>query len=462
MNKVFLVAWREFVATVATRAFVLGVVLPPVIMAVVIMVMPVLMNKAAPSVRGHIALIDQSGSVTKSLEAAYSPEAVQARREARMKKAAKDAPIPEPLKQQAEKQMELAAAALGGSKVTLQVLDAAADIEAAKAPIKKATGKEDKDAQGDPRLALVVVPKEVVTGKPDKSFEQYRIFTAPRLDVEWSNDIEREVNKAVVNARLDTGGFSVDEVRRLIQPPQSETSAVTADGDRKSSEVASLLVPGAFLFLLWISVFTCGQYLLTSTIEEKSSRVMEVLLSAVSPMQLMTGKILGQMGVGALILLAYGGLGMGGLVFASMMHLIDPMNLVYLAIYFIIAFALIAALMAAVGSAVSDIREAQSLMGPIMIVLIIPMILWMPILRNPNSLFAQICSFVPPISPFIMVLRLAGSEKVPTWQIPASIVFGFVSVFIALWAAAKVFRIGVLMYGKPPSFKVLFKWIRMA
>jgi ABC-2 type transport system permease protein len=216
------------------------------------------------------------------------------------------------------------------------------------------------------------------------------------------------------------------------------------------------------MFLLWISVFTCGQYLLSSTIEEKSNRVMEVLLSAVSPIQLMSGKILGQMCVGIAILCLYGGAGMFALVAFALLDVIDFMNLVYLGIYFVIAFSLIACVMAAVGSAVNDIREAQSLLGPIMIVLVIPMMLWMPILRNPNSMFAQVASFVPPIGPFVMVLRVAGSEKIPAWQIPATIVVGFISVGVFLWATAKIFRIGVLMYGKAPNLGTLIRWIRMA
>ncbi|MCX5691567.1 MAG: ABC transporter permease, partial [Planctomycetota bacterium] len=150
------------------------------------------------------------------------------------------------------------------------------------------------------------------------------------------------------------------------------------------------------------------------------------------------------------------------LMLASMMSILPLINLLYLFVYFIIAFFIIASVMAAVGSAVSDVREAQSLLGPIMIVLVIPMMLWMPILRNPNSMFAQVCSFLPPISPFVMILRLSGSEPVPVWQIPASIALGGLTILFCLWAAGKIFRVGVLMYGKPPNFRTLIKWIRMA
>jgi ABC-2 type transport system permease protein len=189
---------------------------------------------------------------------------------------------------------------------------------------------------------------------------------------------------------------------------------------------------------------------------------MEVLLSAVSPMQLMVGKIIGQMAVASLILGLYSFTGIAALIFFSLKHLLDPMVLVYAAVYFVIAFFLMASMMAAIGSVVNDIREAQTLMQPIMIVMVIPMVLWMPISRNPNGMFAQVMSFIPPASPFVMVIRLAGSESIPVWQIPVSIAIGVAAMIFMAWATAKIFRIGVLMYGKPPNLKTLIRWVRMA
>jgi ABC-2 type transport system permease protein len=145
-----------------------------------------------------------------------------------------------------------------------------------------------------------------------------------------------------------------------------------------------------------------------------------------------------------------------------MTHLVAWQTLVYVAVYFVIAYFIIASLMAAVGSAVNEIAEAQSLMAPIMMILIVPMLLWMPIMRNPNSTFAQVCSFVPLINPFVMVLRVSGSEPVPMWQIPASMLVGVITVIVMVYLAAKIFRIGVLMYGKPPNFATLVRWVRMA
>ena len=462
MGKTFQVAWREFKATVLTKAFLIAMVLPPAIMTVMFTLMPILMNQAAPRVTGRVAVVDQSGAVMPLLKDAFTTENMGSRRSRRVQKAteqvSKNVPgVVDPAQMQAA-----AAATEVRTQLSLEPLDKGVDVKAAKAEMMGVSGKDSGDGLQNPRLVLAVIPVDAVTPESGKPYTGFELYVAPKLDIEVQEDIGNQIAKAIVDARIAASSMDVKQVRTLIERPDFDAVTVTAEGERKTNAAAAMLIPGAFLFLLWISVFSAGQYLLTSTIEEKSNRVMEVLLSAVSPMQLMVGKILGQMAVGGLILVLYAGVGVMGLVAAALTHLIDPMNLVYLCVYFLIAFFLVAAMMAAVGSAVSDVREAQSLIGPVMIVLIIPMMLWFPILRNPNSVFAQVCSFLPPISPFIMVLRLAGSEPVPFWQIPATILVGIVYSVIAAWAAAKIFRIGVLMYGKPPNFATLIKWVRMA
>jgi ABC-2 type transport system permease protein len=197
-----------------------------------------------------------------------------------------------------------------------------------------------------------------------------------------------------------------------------------------------------------------------STIEEKSNRVMEVLLSALSPFQLIAGKILGHGGVGLLIGVVYSSLGIAALIAASWTNLIDALDLVYLGVFFIMAYLMIASIMTAVGSAVSDLREANTLITPVMIVVMIPLILWMPISQAPNGGLAVAFSFIPPAIPFVMILRVTADEAVPAWQIPATILWGYACVLGMIWMAAKIFRIGVLMYGKPPSPLQLLKWVR--
>lgn len=472
MRKTFYVALREFLATVLTKGFMLGILLPPLLIGLAVLLLPRLMNQQPPRTEGRVAVIDRSGLVAEQIARELSPESIARRRgrgaPATDPSAAPAPPSPAPT-------MGGAAATQGlppsmqapEPALTIENLGPDADAEAAKADIPRTRSRERPAGAPPPRLALAIIPRSAVEptgatpqGRP--TFESFEVFSSPSLDIEVKSDIEQAVQRAIVDARLARSGLDVNQVRGLLATPQASSRTLTEGGERATNPAAEMLIPGAFLFLIWISVFTAGQYLLTSTIEEKSNRVMEVLLSAASPMQIMVGKIIGQMAVGAAILCLYAGVGIAALIGLAMADIIDPVKLLWLAVYFLIAFFTIASLMAAVGSAVSDVREAQSLIGPIMIVLVIPMMLWFPILRNPNSLFATVCSFIPPISPFIMVLRISGAEPVPAWQIPATIALGIAAAAAAAWAAAKVFRIGVLMYGKPPDLRTLVRWIRMA
>ena len=155
------------------------------------------------------------------------------------------------------------------------------------------------------------------------------------------------------------------------------------------------MLPIAFMVLLMISVITSSSSLLTTTIEEKSNRIVELLLSALSSRELMTGKILGQMAVGLLILLLYTGMGLGALASFTLTGLVDPVILLFLLVFFVLSYFTVAALMAAVGSAVSEMRDAQPLMMPVMMVFMVPWLLMVPIGSHPNSLMAVVLSFVP-------------------------------------------------------------------
>jgi ABC-2 type transport system permease protein len=176
----------------------------------------------------------------------------------------------------------------------------------------------------------------------------------------------------------------------------------------------------------------------------------------------MTGKILGQMGAGLVMLVLYGGLGIAALVSFAAAGLVDPMLFVYLLIFFIISYFMFASMYAAIGSAVTDAREAQSLLMPLTVLLMIPYMLWMPITRDPNSAFSTTVSFLPPINFFAMLLRMTSTTPPPQWQVWLTIVIGLGGAAFALWFASKVFRIGCLQFGKAPNFATLVKWARMA
>jgi len=307
-------------------------------------------------------------------------------------------------------------------------------------------------------LAGAAIPPAALD--PANGIDGFELFIPSSLSPKHVRQISRALGVALEEERVERSGLDAALLARLKDRPAPRTTRISPEGaEAEENTEARFLVPMAFMLLLWLTVFTSANYLLTTTIEEKSNKVMEVLLAAASPLQLLGGKIVGYALVSTVMLVMYGALGIAGLSALAMGDLVPAMHLVYLAIYFVIAYVMVAAMMSAVGSAVSDLREAQSLVGPVMTLLLVPLVLWMPITQDPNGLLATITSFIPPASPFVMILRLtAATEPVPLWQIVAATAWGLVSAAGLLWLAARIFRVGVLMQGKPPTPKELLKW----
>lgn len=467
MKKMLYVAGREFMATVTTKGFVFGILVAPLAIALIIYLLPRYLTKAPPKVEGQVVIIHPTGAVAEGVAAYLTPQRFAERRakttrdiEDATSATLRGATAASPGASAAVKQSIDTAL---GSVPRLQVvtLPGGSDLDAAKAPLK--VPLPDHGAGPDTRLAVIVVDADAVRPADGReAFGTYELFVRDKLDDRLVDDLHAAMREAIVASRLQASGFDAGRIKVLTSVPRPDSRTVTAEGERTTNKELNTILPAAFMILLLVSVMTSGQYLLTSTVEEKSNRVVEVLLSAVSPMELMTGKILGQMCVGLLVLALYAGLGVLALVSFATVGLVDPFLLVFLLVFFVIAYLIFASMMAAIGSAVNEMREAQSLMTPIMMIMMIPWIIWLPLSREPNSLLAVVLSFVPPFSSFVMLLRMTSVAPPPMWQAWASVVVGAVGVYAALWFAARVFKVGLLMYGKPPTFGTLVKWARMS
>ena len=458
MNRVLHIAFREFASTALTKGFIIGgFIVPAVILVVMLAVMPMLMNDTGPAIVGDVAVLDNTNELVGDIEHRLSREALQ---EDRGGIARPDVPIG------TAPDAGDAAAAISTvldraiPELTVLPLDADTDIEEAKKPLREGAADEGG------LLALAVIDPDAVVSQADEegvpTFGGYQLFIKPKLKDNVQATIRSAISSSIREARLEHAGLSPQQVSALTTINAGQTKEVTKEGERDSIDGLNMILPGGFLILMMMAVFIGGQYLLTTTVEEKASRVVEVLLSAVSPMQLMTGKILGQLGVGLLIMAVYGSIGIAGLIVATLTDVLDPMTIVWMVAFFLIAYVQIASMMAAIGSAVNEMREAQSLMAPVMAVLMIPYMLWLPVAMNPSGTFATVCSFVPPVNSFMMIVRIASTEPPPMWQILLSLIIGLVSTYAILWATAKIFRVGLLMYGKPPNFRTLVRWVRMA
>lgn len=447
MSKVLQIAAREFVATVFTKAFVIGLLILPVMIGVFAVFGARLFGPDRNfAIAGQLAVVDPTDKVVPELRAALAKGTPAADLADAIRVARGEAAGGQLLE------------ALGiAPKLTLVERPANGDLEQEKAWLRVA----DKDS---PHLGLAVIHANAVEPKQgDKGFGSYDLYVPPKQDTRVEIGVQQAVREAIIGARLKARGLDRAEVNDLTTIPRVRSVAVTADNAEQGTLGGlEFLLPLAFMFLLFMGVMGSGQGLLTTTIEEKSSRVIEVILSAVSPMQLMAGKLLGHMAISLLAMSLYVAMGLAVLTSFSLFGLLNFALIPYLLVFFVLAFFTVGSLMMAVGSAVNDLREAQSLMTPMMLLLMTPWFLWFPISRNPESTLAVVVSFLPPVNSFGMMLRLASPHPPPAWQIWLSVAVGAAGVVGAVWFASKVFRIGLLMFGKPPDFATLVRWVRAA
>ncbi len=452
MRKILIVARRDFLATVNTKGFIITMIVPPLMWAGVILLFPRLMNNRVPPVSGTVVLVDPTGQVAPAVRRYLSPQAIADRRDATFNRAMDSGP------------MAGASAGASGAAAQRAVLGEVPNLEIVDSPPSDLVTQKDRlrSDTGGQQLAVLVVHPNAITPNDGGVFGGYDLFVKRNLDNRIQNEIRNAVSEGIIDARVRASGLDRQKIDALMKVARPPSVTVTAAGESRTRPDFAMLMPMGFTILLMISVMSSGQYLLTTTIEEKSSRTMEVILSAVSPLELLTGKILGQMAVGLTILATYSSMGIFGLMSMAMIGLIDPTLLVYLFIFFLITYVIMGSLMAAIGSAVNELREAQSLMTPVTLFMMVPWLFAFPISREPNSLFATVISFIPPMNAFAMLLRLTSTSPPPMWQVWLSIAVGIAGAGAALWFASRVFKIGLLMHGRPPNFATLLKWARQA
>ena len=448
-SRIMTIASREFRHTVLTKGFIFGAILFPMLMFVVIGVMPFLISNDQVPVRGTIVVADSDGSVARAIEIAFAGY-----------KKPKDAEKP-------SSATAISDVLSKSQRGDLQGLDALTDITTTvEVTVRRMSIDDDLAAirdqvQSGELLALVEIPAVLLAADPPTDAD-ISLLVPSNSPAKTTGLFARVARQATVAARVERTGTDLAKALSLVREPRAETARLTSTGEHaKENLELRFMIPGGFMMLMWIAAFTSANQLLTTTIEEKSSKVIEVLLSATSPLELLAGKILGQSFVSLLMLSTYGAAGIAGLAFLTMLDIVPLMSLVLFLFWFLLAYFMVAAIMAAVGSAVSDLREAQSLVQPAMIVMMVPLLLWLPISENPTGWLATITSFVPPIGPFVMVLRTTGAvEPIPPWQIGLALAVNGVSTVALVWIASRVFRIGVLMQGKPPTPMELLRWAR--
>lgn len=472
-GKVLRIAGCEFSSTVLTKGFIIGALVVPALIAVIMPLVIILVERAKPPAdKGDLAVIDRSGMVTELLTERLRPDRIVDSRfeqTAEMLKALGDIAgrdisdfSVDQLEALPEDQLNRFYDRFGVPQLTVRVLPDDADVAAEQARLRANTRRVEPGSDRG-LLALAVIDQNAIVRSGDeREFGSFDLYTVPKLDDRTVSEIRSALGWSIRERRFAEAGLERAEIDALTNIRGRTTQEVTETGTRESAFGLNMLLPGAFMILMLMGVMTGGQYLLTTTIEEKSSRVVELLLSAVSSVELMTGKIVGQMAVGLTLLLIYNAVGIVALIVFNRLDLIDGSTIAWMLVFFALAYFMFASLMAAIGAAVNELREAQALMTPVMLFVMIPYFFFLPVIRAPNSMLSTTLSFIPPISPFIMIMRIASNDPPPMWQVLAALGVNALGVIAFVWFAAKVFRVGLLMFGKPPNLATLIKWVRMA
>ena len=277
----------------------------------------------------------------------------------------------------------------------------------------------------DELFAFVEIPPEVLTasGTDEPRLQYYTQYPTYQALPDW---LRREVSRAVADRRLSSLGADPAETRRLLEPvPMDRKGLVvrTADGKVSTAEkvdaVRTFAMPAIAMFMLFGLVMSSAPQLLNSVIEEKTSRISEVLLGSVSAFHLMLGKLLGSVAVTMVLAVIYIG---GGLLIAAQADyfgLIRWSLIPWFGLFLVIAVFLYGAMFIAIGAACSEVKDAQGMMMPAMILAMFPIFLWLQVVQNPDSAMSVGFSLFPFASPYLMLLRIAIPPGPPAWQVVA-------------------------------------------
>lgn len=444
MSRLGLIIQREYLQTVGKKSFILTTLLVPILSILLCVVAPIMLSSVRSNDEKVVAVIDQSPGQT------YAP-------------LIKD--------------------------VDEFHFEAIAPQDAEDAHAVYVAG--DKDY-----YALVVIPANI-----DSTLE-FSIYSESSVPRSFSREIEHFLRPALRKARIES--YGIENLEEIVKDCDVNLHVNSVKWDEQgeesisSSELSSVL--GLILALaIYMFVLSYGAMIMSGVVEEKTNRIVEVIVSSCKPLELMLGKIIGVALVGFTQFAIWGILlGVGGTIAASIFGLnmspemmspmgsseaieamgpsgaaldsdmkeifqmifsIDyPLILSCFVLYFIGGYLLYASLFAAFGSAVDQQQDTSQFMGPIMFFMIFALYAGMFSMENPDGPLAWWCSMIPFTSPITMMVRLP--YDVPAWEVILSLAILFVTAFVVLWLAARIYRTGILMYGKKFEWKEVVKWIR--
>jgi ABC-2 type transport system permease protein len=449
MSKAFAVFRREYLEVVRKKSFIIMTLIFPFLMGGMMFIPTVL---AVRGVEGKVvAVVDGTGRLRDAF--AERPGG----------RAGEESPVPDLGAGKGEGAG--ARRVTGGFEIRTEYVAASGDLKAAAQPYLERL-KLDRSRGPDRLDGVLVVPADAFTD-PDAKMTYYSRAASDFITQERLASI---VNRAVSRGRLASRGIEPAEADRLLKRLSLEGVRVSKSGEEKKGGELSFLIGFVFVALLIFPNLIYGQEVMRGIVQEKSERIVEILISSMPSLQLLSGKVMGLAAVGLTQVAAW--MVMGGLMAAysggaAMMAGVNVFQYFNLSVipwffvFFVLAYLTNVCIYAVAGSVSNSEKEAQQFMGPIMMIVFIPWILAFPILQNPDSTLATVLSLIPVFTPVTMFMRVLVAEP-PAFQLGLSIVLSVATIYVFSWITAKIFRVGILSYGKRPSPAELWRWLKVA
>jgi ABC-2 type transport system permease protein len=444
MKKFLAVVKREYLHRVRSRMFVVATLLGPLVMSL-FAVVPALIFSIDAGDPLQIAVVDQTGKLYGLVNRSITDEAGE------VDESPEQAVDPTALNANSSERVHRVGRLQKAGFALHEVAVAGRSIEQVKSELVEQVRKKEIDG-------YLVLPLGLLDGA---SPEFYGSNTG---DVFTKKKLEQGLSQAVREERLARANIDARIVRELSLPVKLHSFKIGERGEERDTGSGGFVLVFAAGFVIYLTILMYGQVILGAVIEEKETRIAEILFSSLRPFQLLMGKLIG------ISLLALTQLAVWGLAFVAFVVFaarglavqvpdIPPIVFVYFALFFLMGYFIYATIYAFVGSMVTTAQEGGVLAMPIILFLVIAFYLAFPVIRSPDSSFAFWASMFPFFSPITMLVRIV-TKPPPFWQIALSLFIGFSTIVLLIWLAARIYRVGMLMYGKRATIPEVWRWVR--
>jgi ABC-2 type transport system permease protein len=456
MRKLLAVIKREYIQRVRTKFFVIMTVLGPLMLAAFTIV-PGLLFSIKTGGDTRIAIVDQTegARVYEALRRSLMRKDYAGDRESNDNLASS-------MNANTKERAEQVSKSMGAAFRVEQVAEAGRPLEEVRRELNARIGRDELDG-------YLVVPRDILKNSESKTAYYGRNVG----DVFTRGQIENRLNRAIRRERLVAQGVKEADIEGLSNPVELVAFPVNEKGQEGAEDTgAGFLLVFLIAFLIYILVLMYGQVVLGAIIEEKETRIAEVLFSSVRSSTLMVGKLVGvslvaltQLGIWAFafVMLSLYGLGVVASQGLNVDEVVIPQLpvsfFIYFFIFFVLGYFIYASLYVLIGSMVTTAQEGGQLAMPVIFLLMAGLYMAFVVIRSPNSSFAIWVSMMPFFAPITMMVRIV-TQPPPLWQILLSMFIGVLTVVLLLWIASRIYRIGMLMYGKRATIPEVVAWLR--